>query len=161
MLQTYSQGRSIESLYIASCDIRENFFDIEVVNDTITPTWRSSVGIINEAHTFRVFFAQPLEPTWPEGFDPSDWPDEPNREVMEAYVDWQQAEKMLIEDLTTGDIQWVKWVNNIPWRPIALEGWATDDIFVFSQFGNPWHGFLTAINIREKSFLCTLGLEYW
>lgn len=161
MLQTYSQNHRMESLYVGLCDDEENFFDIEVVGDTITSTWRSSAGIINKARTFRVFFIWPSEPNWPEGFDPSDFSDKPGEGVMEAYVNWLWAHKMLIEDLNTGDVHWVKWIDNIPWRPIDLEGWATDDIFVFSQFGNPWHGFLTAVNAREKTFLCTLGLEYW
>jgi hypothetical protein len=150
MLRTYSQEHSLKSLYVLEgCS---NFFNIEVIEDNINLVWDSDTGITNEAGPFRVFFSWPPEPNWseiPEEFQVNEW------------TKWSMADKMLIENSVTGKVYWVKWVDYMPWRPIMLDGWATEGIFVFSQFGNPWHGFLTAINAQERKFLCTIGLEYW
>lgn len=127
-----------------------NTLGIGVVKDTIDVGWNSSSGIANGDKTLSVFLTWPPQPT-----------NSPVATVsIEEYIKWQQARKILIKDFSTGAVYWAKWVDLIPWRPIELEGWITNDIFVFSQFGNPWHGFLTAIDARKHKFLLTIQLEY-
>jgi hypothetical protein len=153
MLQVYAAKHSVERLCVIACgESEENHFDIEVVSDTIDPTWNHSTGITDSTESFHAFFSWPPE---------HDWEKIPEESRIEEWTKWNMSTKMLIEVLDTNDVYWVKWTNYIPWRPINLEGWTLEDVLVFSQFGNPWHGFLTAIDAGEGRFLCTMGLEYW
>ncbi len=148
MLRQYTQAHNSNSFYF-SVDIG-NIFGIQVVKDAISPNWSTGSGMMSSNKTLSVFFMRPPEPA-----------NSPEATVsIEEYAKWMQARKMLIKDRNSGAVYWVKWVDHIPWRPLELEGWVTNDIFVFSQFGNPWHGFLTAIDARKHKFLLTIQLEY-
>ncbi len=127
-----------------------NTFGIELVKDTLNTDWNTSDASTNDNKTFSVFLSSPPPPA-----------NRPEATIsVEEYANWLQARKMLIKDLRTGAIYRVAWIDLIPWRPIELEGWITNNIFVFSQFGNPWHGFLTAVDARKREFLLTIQLEY-
>jgi hypothetical protein len=153
MLQVYALEHSIETLCVTVCgEGGENFFNIEVVSDTVNSTWSHSIGIIDSTESFRAFLSRPPEP---------DWEKIPEESRIEERTKWNMSKRMLIEVLDTDDVYWVKWTDYIPWRPICLEGWTLEDVLVFSQFGNPWHGFLTAVDAGEGRFLCTMWLEYW
>ena len=149
MLRQYVQTSNSNPFYVSV--ISGNFFGIQVVKGAINADWNIDYnGITNNNKTLSVLFTWPQEPT-----------NSPVATVsVEEFTKWQQAKRMLIKDLNTGAVYWVKWVDYIPWRPIELEGWITTDLFVFSQFGNPWHGFLTAIDARKHKFLLTIQLEY-
>ena len=148
ILRQYTQAHNSNPFYFYVNP--GNTFDIRVVKDAINPDWSTGNGIMNSDKTLSVFFMRPPEPT-----------NNPEATVsIKEYAKRMQAHKMLIKDLNTGAVYWVKWVDLIPWRPIELESWITNDIFVFSQFGNPWHGLLTAIDARKHKFLLTIQLEY-
>ncbi len=148
MLLTYLKNRhdNFENLYFM---VIGKVFDIEIVENPVDPKWVAEPGIDNQDGTFRLFFSD--DPRTP-----------PANATEKEWINWfvSPRYKMLFEDLGMGRTYWVNWKNYIPWRPIKIEGWATNDIFVFSQFGNPWHGFLVAIDAKERKVLRSLQLEY-
>jgi hypothetical protein len=144
-LQTYMtkfQPGDVPAVFVEE----DHEFDIEIVDGSIDPNWATTSPAMNGDNTLGVFFSYDPRPT-PE--DDSEW-----------YI-WAKSKKMLIEDYESRKIYWVKWEDIIPWRPIDIEGWATKDIFVFSQFGNPSYGFLVAIDARAKKVLHEWLVTFW
>lgn len=146
VLQTYinkfRQGHEVPAVIV-----KGNNFGIEIVDGSIDPNWATTLPITNTTKTFSAFLSYDSRPP-------------PPANDFDEWFKWFTSRKVLIRDLEKNKIHWVKWEDYLPLRPIDLEGWVTDDIFAFSQFGNPWHGFLIAIEAKTKMVLFTLQLEF-
>ncbi len=143
-------GRDSDRLYVG--DMEVNFFGIEVVTDTVPVVWipwSKKSGEIENSTGSRHVFAYSLPYTRTQSSSAED------------YLRYLRSFKLLLADSNSKTVYWVKWNDGIPWRPTNLEGWIDDDVFVFSKFGNPWYGFLTAVDARQRKPLLTLQLLDW
>ncbi len=147
MLRLYTHHNSSPFYFYVNAP---NAVDIEVAQDTIGLDWSMSDAITNDDKTLLAFLSWPPQPT-----------NSPVATVsVEEFVAWQKAGRLLVKDLQTGSVYWFKSVYLMPARPVELEGWVTNDIFVISEFGSPWHGFLSAIDARKHKSLMTIQLEF-
>ncbi len=140
-------GRDSERLYVGG--LWTNFFGIEIITDTLNVDWtpwsKQLDKIANSTGLYHVFVYSPTD-TLTQSNSTKDYP---------AYL---KSTKLLIADTDSKTVYLVKWEDGIPWRPTNLEGWVDDNVFVFSKFGNPWYGFLTAIDAKQRKPLLTLQL---
>lgn len=139
-----------ERLYVG--DRWTNFFDIEIITDTLDVVWDpwlKQLGEIDNSTGSRHVFVYSLPFTRSQS------------SAEEDYLLHLHSFKLLLANSDSKTVYWVKWKDSIPWRPTNLEGWIGDDVFVFSKFGNPWYGFLTAIDAKQRKPLLTLQLLSW
>ena len=150
MLRVFlGKGRDSEQLYVGG--MWTNFFGIEIITDTLNIDWtpwsKQKDEIANSAGLYHAFFS-PVDTL-------------SQASSTKAYLAYLKSTKLLIADTDSKTVYWVKWEDGIPWRPTDLEGWIDDNVLVFSKFGNPWYGFLTAIDAKHRKPLLTLQLMFW
>jgi hypothetical protein len=143
-------GRGSDRLYVGG--MWTDFFGIEITTDTVNVVWdpwsKQLDEIANSTGSLHVFEYFPLHTRTQSN-------------SVEDYIAYLESIKLLLADGDSKTVYWVKWKDLISWRSTELEGWIDDDVFVFSKFGNPWHGFLTAIDARQRKPLLTVQLHYW
>ena len=126
-----------------------NTFGVIVQPGVVDQKWKEGETMVDPNGLYRVFMSY--------GPDPTSNP--VATQTVEEYYQSLLARKMFLEEIASGETYLIDMKGTEATRPIELDGWLNDDVFIFSHCGNPSQCFVTAVDVKEKVFVLTLVVE--